>query len=905
MASRAVVFRTILIGALLAGGAAAGVAGVSFLARTQNGGRFGLLVAGLALGAGALTAAGFSVGLALRSRQSGDRDSAQALHRRRRILFSLLILIAQTGLAWLLIQAASRHHSGAIWLTGLLALATTGLAILTWITGGTDFDKEILVIGLPIVLAQASLGVLTAGFSAEHHLTFAWLLAGLAIAESAGWMVLPSADNDSADALTWALFASIYIVPAASAIGLLVKFSLDGNALAASLTGVAGLVVLLLVLLVFDAVSIPHFDWDFYSGHASPGTTIPAFARVGALVIPIGTIVWAEVSRVHGPATPVQWLSAVALVILASIGLLILQGLAIVWLRPMTAWSVIASAAQDARGRGELPYEAFPDRGQEFVPEASRYGPSARERYEAERYERERRDQDRYASGPYERERRARERYLRDRDDEQERPLRDRYEERERYARELYERERYERDRRDQERRDQERYEQMRRIRGSLGTRLIRGVIQPVSLTPDTLQSGVDLALSTGLEVDLTWPRLQLVVPPDVRRDVARKERAVAVLRMAAGSAICTALAWPLSAAVILSGASGAELAASILAPLAVAIAMIVVARSRLADVYLRRVHTTELYRFDLLKALHLPRPRNDAQFAAVSRYVDYTAGNRPVVWDENTAPTPEIDLTQLRETLAPEVARLAEERIDSLLQRQRDLLLRDGTELLERQREQFRNWLAEQALGPEELDRLAVHIAERAAGPVSADLGRQVAQIQEQFSRRLRSTLEEVVGESVLGPSLTNFTGYMTLELHRSSEEDPKVGSSGGTVRTGPGHELGLVMSVARNQSAARVAPLSQGPDGSFLVLEPFIIEGGRDAAVAQFDAVADCATLTPLPRRRSLDVADQASIPFRFKLPNSRGQHELWFQLYQAGRLVQAVAVSVEVGPEQVMVK
>jgi len=265
----------------------------------------------------------------------------------------------------------------------------------------------------------------------------------------------------------------------------------------------------------------------------------------------------------------------------------------------------------------------------------------------------------------------------------------------------------------------------------------------------------------------------------------------------------------------------------------------------------------------------------------------------------------PRTQPTYLPEMLATEVARLAEERIDTLLRSHRELLLQNRAELAEQQREQSRDPLSAQALGPQELAQLADHIADRAAAPVSDGLGRRMAQIQEEFTRGLRATLEEVVGESVLGPALTNFAGYLALELDQASEEDPGIGSADGTIRTVPGHELALVMSVIRDPAAARMASLSQGPDNSFLVQEPFVIEGGQDAPIAEFDAVADCATLTPLPRRQNLNVAERDSTPFRFKLPDRRGQHELWFQLYQAGRLIQAVAISVEVRPEQMAAK
>jgi hypothetical protein len=217
--------------------------------------------------------------------------------------------------------------------------------------------------------------------------------------------------------------------------------------------------------------------------------------------------------------------------------------------------------------------------------------------------------------------------------------------------------------------------------------------------------------------------------------------------------------------------------------------------------------------------------------------------------------------------------------------------------ELLRQQRDQLRGWLSTDALGPEELATLAEQIAAHAVGPVSTDLNRQMNELQSQFTQRLHATMQEVVSESVLGPPLANFTGYLTIELDRSSEQDPHVRSDDGLISAGPGHQLKLIMSVVREERAAAVAPLDAGPDGSFLVLEPVVIEGGREAAVTEFDAVADCGTLTPLPRRKSMRVIDDAQASFGFKLPDHDGRHELWFQLYQAGRLLQVIAIAVEV--------
>jgi hypothetical protein len=846
MARGTAAFRIGLAIVLLAGAVVAGVAGIRVLARSLSDGQIGSLVAGLALSAAALAAAGIVAWLILLLIQGDGSGSERAFRQRRRINFSILIGVAEVGLAWLLIESAARHHSGATWITGLLALVVSGLIVPTWFSGGIDLDEDALTFSPPVVLAEASLGVLAVGFASEHNLIAAWLLAGLAIAESVGWMVLP----EWSDLTAWAIAV---IIPAISVIGALVKFALSGNALAALVTGVVGLAVLLFVLWRLDIISNfkIHLPKRGYSSRTLPGTMIPVSARLVGLVIPLGTIVWAEISHEHGLGTTaaVRLLSVAAWVILAAIALLLLQGIVIAWLRPAAATHVLAQAAEEAQRQGSSPWEEPGEPGRYTRGSRDRGDPYEQIRYELERPERIH-----------------------------------------------YEREHPELMRERAAKRDKD----LSRDSSVLGR-----VVRPLGVRPAALSAGLSLAESTGLNVDEVWPRLQLVVPSDVRSEVVRKDRMIATLRVAAASAICTAIVWPISAGVILTGASAIVLAALVVAPLAVSAVAVIVARSRLADVYLRRVRTTEVYRFDLLKALHLPRAHNDAEFASLSRYIVSSSRYRPIVWAENVSPEPRTEPNYLPETLASEVARLAEQRIEALLRSHRELLLQDRAELVEQQREQFRDWLSTQALGPEELARLADHIADRAADPVSKGLSRRMAQIQEEFTHGLRATLEEVVGESVLGPALTNFTGYLTLELHRASEEDPLVASANGTIRVGPGHELGLVMSVVRKPAAASVASLSQGPDNSFLVLEPFVIEGGRDAPAAEFDAVADCATLTPLPRRRNLNVTERASTPFRFKLPDRDGQHELWFQLYQAGRLIQALAISVEVRPEQAAAK
>jgi hypothetical protein len=108
----------------------------------------------------------------------------------------------------------------------------------------------------------------------------------------------------------------------------------------------------------------------------------------------------------------------------------------------------------------------------------------------------------------------------------------------------------------------------------------------------------------------------------------------------------------------------------------------------------------------------------------------------------------------------------------------------------------------------------------------------------------------------------------------------------------------LGLVLFVVRDPRARGAAATQQtDPDRQFFVLEPVHVEGGRDEPTVQFEAIVDSRTLTPRPQRQTLRTQEEAQTVFRFQMPDKEGCHEVWFQLYQSGRLLQVIAVSIAV--------
>jgi hypothetical protein len=193
----------------------------------------------------------------------------------------------------------------------------------------------------------------------------------------------------------------------------------------------------------------------------------------------------------------------------------------------------------------------------------------------------------------------------------------------------------------------------------------------------------------------------------------------------------------------------------------------------------------------------------------------------------------------------------------------------------------------------------LAREVAGRAAGPVAEGLKdhlkNHLTELHRQFDRDVRAAIHSSVKESVAGPTLSNFVGYLAIELDRGQQE---VRADGGTVTAPAGQRVKLFVSVVRDPRARDLPSVVESPPGrDFFVFEPVRVEGGRDSRTVSFDAMADSSTLTPLPQRRNLLVENEQQTAFEFRLPEEEGGHEVWFQLYQAGHLVQVVALKVEV--------
>ncbi|MGP3989334.1 hypothetical protein [Streptomyces sp. 3N207] len=196
--------------------------------------------------------------------------------------------------------------------------------------------------------------------------------------------------------------------------------------------------------------------------------------------------------------------------------------------------------------------------------------------------------------------------------------------------------------------------------------------------------------------------------------------------------------------------------------------------------------------------------------------------------------------------------------------------------------------------------DRIAHQVAEAASDRIGTGLERRMSAglstLREELQRSVRTSVEEVVS----GPPLANFTGF--LSLHLLTDDRDSAGHGDGAVLAYAGSRLRLLLAVTQDDRA-RDVPAAQetAPDEEFFIFEPVHVQGGRDADTVEFEAVVDSTTLTPLPHRRTLPVGrgEKQNRVFAFQLPGQEGQHEVWFQLYQAGRLVQAVALTVHARP------
>ncbi|MEU6918394.1 hypothetical protein [Streptomyces olindensis] len=818
-----------------AGGAAAVLAPV---ARVTAGGPW-LLGGWLVLAAAAVWCAEAAVARVRRARRSLGQSTRLGETRKLHLNTTGILATALVAELTLITARLTRGEEFATaWASGALLVALTGVA--SWHTakvgarygsaaGQTPSDNPLAIAAL--VLAEACGAWLTARFAADGPLWAAWALGAAMAALAAGFWL-----SDSQD---WSAEDRYLKVSGAAAVlgvgGVVARFALRGETAAAWWAGGVAVGGPLLVVGVLSLASaVPRRSAQVGGRTASPG------AQLAGILVPLGSLAWAMAQgEPWSGADPDERLLRVGWLAVAGAVLLVAQYAVLLWTgaRRAGAWAAdlarrVRVVTQEEAGPWGRP-DGYGTPGLSSPPEGGRDW----ERWRAWAHERQWEWEQQW-----ERER-AWERRLRDLDP----------------------------------------------YPGSAPTWWQR-LAQPLRSAAVT-ELDRRTALSTGLAIDEIWPRIAMVVPDEVGRQLWRRERGVLVWRITIAAALCTSGVWLL---VALTGLGGFRYTdwrpvALVWGPLLLAAVALVQARRLLAEVYEAKAHAVEVYRYDLAKRLHITLPANPSDQYMI-RLAAVLSGDEPP--DRSGRHRPE-------EPELPQGARL-DELAALVAQRVREGVRADVRQAV---REEYA------ALGPRfpagatagklDLDMLAREIARRTAGPVGeglkADLRKHLTELHRQFEGDVRDAIHSSVKESVTGPSLSNFTGYLAIELDRGQQD---VRAERGTVTAPAGQRVKLFVSVVRDPRARDLPPVVQSPPGrDFFVFEPVRVEGGRDTRTVSFDAMADSSTLTPLPQRRNLLVENEQQTAFEFRLPEEEGGHEVWFQLYQAGHLVQVVALKVEV--------
>ncbi|KDN78302.1 hypothetical protein DF19_39940 [Streptomyces olindensis] len=825
--------------AVLVAGAGAGAV-LAPVAGVPAGGVW-LLGGWLVLVAAAVWCAEAAVARVRRSRQSTRQGETRSLHLDTT---GILATVFVAELTLVIARLTRGQEYATAWAAGGLLLVLLGAASRRTAhvsgrygsaTGHTPSD-DILTIA-PFVLAEACGAWLTARFAAEGPLWAAWAVGGAMVALAAGFWLSDGQDWSAEDRYL-KVFGAAAVLGAG---GVVARFALRGETVAAWWAGgvtVGG------PLLVFGMSSLASALRRRSPG--GRGRTAPPGAQLAGILVPLASVAWA---MSHGEPWSAAdsgerllragWLAGAGAV------LLLAQNVVLLWTGTGQPGGWAADLARRARALAEeeAGHRGRPDRSGRLSP-GHGYGPpgwlSPEDMWDWEREQARERERQWEREREWERER-ARERHLRELDS----------------------------------------------LPDNAWWRRLAHPLHSAAVTELHRRT----ALTTGLAIDEIWPRIALVASDEVVRQVRRGERGVLGWRITIAAALCTAGAWLLIALTGFGGFRYTDWRPVLLVwgPLLVAAIALWQARRLLAEVDQAKAEAVGVYRYDLAKRMHISLPP-DPSGPYMIRLAGALSGDEPL--------DPSV-LHRPHEPELPDGARLAELAARVAQQVRKGVL----AEVRQAVREGYASpgpRFPAGAAGPDlDLTALAREVADRASGPVTeglkGDLKNHLTELHRQFERDVRAAIHASVKESVSGPSLSNFTGYLAIELDRGQRD---VRAEGGTITAPAGRRVKLFVSVVRDPRARDLPSVVESPPGrDFFVFEPVRVEGGRDTRTVSFDAMADSSTLTPLPQRRNLLVENEQQTAFEFRLPEEEGGHEVWFQLYQAGHLVQVVALKVEV--------
>lgn len=265
----------------------------------------------------------------------------------------------------------------------------------------------------------------------------------------------------------------------------------------------------------------------------------------------------------------------------------------------------------------------------------------------------------------------------------------------------------------------------------------------------------------------------------------------------------------------------------------------VAVGRRRLVRAYELRAATADLYRFDLARRLGIAMPSSQAEFAELGGVLT----GKDTDWELTSPETQQaaVDTSRIEEELARTRQEITGE-------------VRLAAERLEHQRGEL----------------------EESWGGYMRRTDRRLSGLPE----LIRQSVDEVLG----GPQLVNFTGSLTVEHQDVAPPDSIVDLAVEIHGNPDADDSSHVRVIGVNRRAVR---------------QPVRIDGGMPLPAAEFELIVDSATMHPSPRRRTVEVAafdGRARVEVSLSLPEEEGTHEAWLQLFQSGRLVQAIMVVVE---------
>ncbi|GGP79683.1 hypothetical protein FHS33_006062 [Streptomyces calvus] len=825
------------------------------------------------------------------------RTAPPASRARRLRVTGLLASALFAQLLLLTVRFARGQADGAAWtaagLTVALSTAATWRATRISHTYGnghtpSDSGRTRAAFGVAVVCG----GWLTVRSAVQGPLWLAWLMGALVVVVAAGFWML-----DGRGAM--AEFDGFQVFGFAAALGVLGVAAgaiarLDGIVLLPVphdlpwlsgrqvLRGLAGLAALVAAVVFLVGRRLRGRQWD---GAAPPG------AQLVGLAVPLGSLVWAGRDWSGWDSAPLVLLGASAVAAAAAV-LLAVQAAALSWLdtTPSRPWvqHVLSTVREEAERHTPDPYERY---GSPGTPD-HRYG--ADDRYGRHRDDRYGRHRDDHAYL------RARNRFMHSGDFP--------YGPRGRTGPLAV----------------------VLRVLAAAG----RGLAHPLRSAAVTEVHRHTMG-NTGLAIDEMWPRVAELASDTVRRRVRRTERAVLACRVTAASALCTAAVWlPVAALGADDAAAGGTPGVLLgtgasLGPLLLAAVAVAQGRRLLLDACRAKGDAVDVLRYDLARRMGLVLPKDTRGMILLAGPLSSDSSDRRPArlrqeWDGTAAAEAvkglRAEVQALRSAVGEEVRSAVREEIGSAVRAEIRSAVREARtapgapagsaaatpvtldeQAVSRLMENMAG-AAPVTLDEQTLARLARDVARNAAEPVRARLSSDLAQVQRSLREELGEVVRASVEATVTGPPLTNFTGYLAIELNRPLPDDqPPLRVENGTIKAVAGRPVHLLLHVVRKARAADAASLLNDDERQNLFLfEPVRIEGGRDAATAAFDAVVDSSTLTPVPHRKTLSVTRSDRSVFLFDVPARPGIHEVWFQLYQAGRLIQVAALKIEAEAE-----